>query len=276
MAKSIDVGSVCKDSKSKHAPQIVSVISNAVNTLPPTEDSAEKTACEIDRLYPSDPLEASDWLWSFWSIFVGVVRVIPADDDERQQLLVLTVAKLKTKRDEEVEMWGQRTRVWSELPMLGPIMRDSWSFSPNFDDVTDTDPCPVEEWVSLNSFAARIYGAALQDWHNFAIWELRFGLEEPFEDRPSAKDAMIATIYEWIVHAGKELHKNATKEIKLSAMETRALKPGSLFKSDQSGLTIERWDFWRERIGVLGASVGSGVSKEKAQKTLEMMKEIGG
>ncbi|KAG5999417.1 hypothetical protein E4U54_001861 [Claviceps lovelessii] len=126
MATSIDVGSACKDSKSKHAPQIVAVLSNAINTPSPTEDSAETAAAEIDSLYPSEPLEAEDWLWSFWSIFVGVARMIPADD-ERQQLLVLTVAKLKNKRDQEVEMWGQRTRVWSELPMLGPIMRDSWS-----------------------------------------------------------------------------------------------------------------------------------------------------
>ncbi|KAG5917155.1 hypothetical protein E4U42_007370 [Claviceps africana] len=275
MARSIDVASVCKDSKSKHAPQIASVISNALDTLSPTQDSADKIAAEIDNLYPSDSAEAEDWLWTFWSVLVGVARVIPADD-ERQQLLVLTVAKLKTKRDQEVEMWGQRTRVWTELPMLGPIMRDAWSLTPNFNDSENLDPSSIDEWVSLNSFAARIYGLSLQDWHNFAIWELRFGLEEPIEDRPGVRDAIIATVYEWITHAGKELHRNGTESITLNAMETRALRPGSLFKSDQSGLSVERWNFWRERIGVLGAGAGSGLSKEKAQKALEAMKEIGG
>ncbi|KAG6020910.1 hypothetical protein E4U41_002684 [Claviceps citrina] len=274
MATPIDVASVSKDSESKHEPQIVAVLSNAINSLPPSEDSAEKTAGEIDELYPDDAKEAEDWLWSFWTIFVGVAKKIPADD-ERQQLLALTVAKLKERRDQEVEMWGQKTRVWTELPMLGPIMRDAWNLSPDFDG-SENDTSSIQEWISLNSFAARLYGLSLQDWHNFAIWELRSGLEETPEDRPNAKDTRIATAYEWIAHAGKQLHRKGTEVNKLDAMETRALKPGNLFKSDQSGLTVERWNFWRGRIGVLGAGAGSGAAKEKAQKTLEKMKEIEG
>ncbi|GAB0135776.1 hypothetical protein EsDP_00004101 [Epichloe bromicola] len=274
MASSIDISSVSKDADSKHEPHIVSVLSNAINKSSPTEDSAETTASEIDKLYPADSSDAEDWLWSFWTILVGVAKKIPADD-ERQQLLALTVAKLKTKRDEEVEMWGQKTRVWGELPMLGPVMRDAWNLSPDFDG-SDNDTASIQEWVSLNSFAARLYGLSLQDWHNFAIWELRSGLEETPEDRPNAKDTRIATAYEWITHAGEKLHKKGTEVEKLDAMETRALKPGSLFKSDKSGLTTERWNFWRERIGVLGAGAGSGAAKEKAQKALEKMKEIEG
>ncbi|KAG6010689.1 hypothetical protein E4U21_005188 [Claviceps maximensis] len=273
--KSIDVRSVCKDAKSKHAPQIVSLISDTINKLPPTQESAEKTAGQIDSLYPSDTLEAEDWLWTFWSIFIGVARLIPADD-ERQELLVLTLAKLKTSRDQEVEMWGQQTRVWSELPMLGPVMRDSWSLTPSFDGSHHQNTCSVEEWVSLNSFAARVYGLSLQDWHNFAVWELRFGLEEPKDDRPNVRDAVIATVHEWIAHAGRKIHEKATEAVKLDPMEMRALMPGSLFTNGQPGLTLDRWNFWQERIGVLGEGAASGVSKEKAQKTLEMMKEIGG
>ncbi|KAK2590956.1 hypothetical protein QQS21_011352 [Conoideocrella luteorostrata] len=274
MASSIDVKSVSQDPDSKHEPQIISVLSNAINNLSPTELSAETTAGEIDKLYPSDAAAAEDWLWSFWTILVGVAKKIPADD-ARLQLLVMMIQKLKTKRDEGVEMWGQKTRVWSELPMLGPVMRDAWNLSPDF-DASDDDNKTIEEWISLNSFAARLYGASLQDWHNFAIWELRSGLEETPEDRPNAKDTRIATAYEWIVHAGKELHKQGQEVKKLDAMETRALKPGSLFKSDNSGLTNERWNFWKERIGALGGSAGSGAAKEKAQKAVEMMKEIDG
>lgn len=274
MASSIDISPLSKDSQSKHEPQIISVLSNAINKLPPTEQSADTTAREIDSLYPAGSSDAEDWLWCFWTILVGVAKKIPADD-ERQQLLALTIAKLKSKRDEEVEMWGQKTRVWSELPMLGPAMRDAWNLSPDFDG-SDKDNSSIQEWVSLNSFAARLYGLSLQDWHNFAIWELRSGLEETPEDRPNAKETRIATAYEWIAHAGKELHKQGKEVRKLDATETRALKPGSLFKSEASGLSTERWNFWRERIGVLGAGAGSGASKEKAQKAVEKMQDIDG
>jgi hypothetical protein len=145
--------------------------------------------------------------------------------------------------------------------------------SPDFDG-SEQDAATIQEWISLNSFAARIYGASLQSWVNLGIWELRSGLEEPPEDRPNAKDTRIATAYEWIVHAGKELYANGQQVQKLDAMEQRALKPGSLLKMEAAGLSKERWRFWRERMGVLGAGAGSGAAKEKAQKAVDMMKEI--
>jgi hypothetical protein len=43
---------------------------------------------------------------------------------------------------------------------------------------------------------------------------------------------------------------------------------------EAAGLSKERWRFWRERMGVLGAGAGSGAAKEKAQKAVDMMKEI--
>ncbi|OAQ73879.1 hypothetical protein VFPPC_15373 [Pochonia chlamydosporia 170] len=274
MAATIDVASLNKDSAPEHESKIISILSNAINTLPPTELSAETTAGEIDALYPSDSSAAEDFLWSFWTLIVSVAKKIPADDP-RQQLLVTTIAKLKAKRDEEVEMWGQKTRVWSELPMLGPVMRDEWNLSPDFDG-SEKDNATIQEWISLNSFAARLYGASLQSWVNLGIWELRSGLEEPPEDRPNAKETRVATAYEWITHAGKELHANGQQVQQLDAMEQRALKPGSLLKIEASGLSNERWRFWRERIGVLGAGAGSGAAKEKAQRAVEVMKDLEG
>ncbi|KAG5923055.1 hypothetical protein E4U53_003607 [Claviceps sorghi] len=275
MAEPIDDESSGEEAKSAHGPRILAIISNALNKLPATQASADRTAGEIDNIYPSDAAEAEKWLWSFWSIIIGMARMVSAED-ERQTLLALTVAKLQTKRDQEVEMWGQRTRVWTELPMLGPVMRDSWSLSPDFNSPDHSEPCSVEEWVSLNSFAARIHGLALLDWHNFAIWEMRFGLEEPIEDRPRVRESIIATSYEWIIHAGRELYKKATEGATLDALETRALMPGSLFKSNQSGLSVERWNFWRERIGVLGAGARKYLVREKAQITVQTMVDIEG
>jgi hypothetical protein len=126
MAAPIDIASLSKDSAPEHESQIISILSNAINKLPPTELSAETTAGEIDKLYPADGPGAEDFLWSFWTLLVAVAKKIPADDP-RMQLLVLTIQKLKARRDDEVEMWGQKTRVWSELPMLGPVMRDEWN-----------------------------------------------------------------------------------------------------------------------------------------------------
>ncbi|GAO14597.1 hypothetical protein UVI_02009500 [Ustilaginoidea virens] len=271
-SSSIDLSSLPRNPDSKYEARMISILSDAINNPAPTELSAETAADEIDKLYPAGTPDAEDFLWSLWSLLVSVAKKIPAHD-ARQQLLVTMIEKLKSKRDDQVQMWGQTTRVWTELPMLGPVMRDSWNFSPDFDG-SDGDNGTIQEWISLNSFAARLYGAGLQPWVNLAIWELRSGLEETPEDRPNARDTRIATAHEWITHAGKQLYRNGRQPQKLDDVEQRALKPGRLFKSETSGLSNERWNFWRERIGVLGGGAGSGSSKEKAQEMLELMSRI--
>ena len=114
---------------------MISILSDAINNPAPTELSAATAADEIDKLYPAGTPDAEDFLWSLWSLLVSVAKKIPAHD-ARQQLLVTMIEKLKSKRDDQVQMWGQTTRVWTELPMLGPVMRDSWNcesdaFSPS-------------------------------------------------------------------------------------------------------------------------------------------------
>ncbi|UNI22578.1 hypothetical protein JDV02_008454 [Purpureocillium takamizusanense] len=260
-----------------HESKILDVLGAAVNGSAPTELSAEATAGEVDKLYVAATAaggsNAEDFLWAWWSLLVGVVKLIPADD-ARMQLLVSVVGRLKARRDDEVEMWGQKTRVWSELPMLGPNMRDAWNMRPMFDG-SDRDNEAIREWISLNSFAARMFGAKLQSWDNFAIWELRSGLEEPPLSTPSAKETSLATACEWFTHAGEELHRQGRgRGRQLEAMEERALKPGQLFSSGRPGLSDERWRFWRERIGVLAGTAGSGQLKERAQAVLDKMKDL--
>ncbi|POR35209.1 Putative oxidoreductase [Tolypocladium paradoxum] len=276
MASTIDLGTISADSDgSPLVPKIRGILSAAVNDLPPTAQSAERTAGELDALYPAGDTQAVEgFLWALWSLLIGVAQKIPADDP-RQQLLAQTVQELVGKRDDEVVLWNQTTRVWSELPMLGPCMREAWDLSPMYDG-SDGDNAAIQEWISLNSFAARILGANLQTWVNLAIWEFRSGLEEPPPPSQAAKDTALATACEWITHAGKALHEQGGRVQQLDAMEQRALKPGKLFENGKPGLSDERWRFWRERMGVMGAGAGSGELKERAQRAVERMKELEG
>ena len=77
-------------------------------------------------------------------------------------------------------------------------------------DGSDRDNEAIREWISLNSFAARMFGTKLQSWDNFAIWELRSGLEEPPLSTPSAKETSLATACEWITHAATSCTGRAT------------------------------------------------------------------
>ncbi|KYK55149.1 hypothetical protein DCS_07111 [Drechmeria coniospora] len=271
MSSAIDVSSVCGEAAKGHERDIVAVFVRLVTA----ECSAEEAAADIDKLYPVGSTDAAEeFLWSFWTLLVATVKKVPATSDpDRMQPMVSMIAHLRSLRDDEVEMWGQKTRVWSELPMLGPCMRDAWNMRPMFTG-TEAETESIAEWISLNSFAARVFGAKLQSWDNFAIWEMRSGLEEPPRETTSAKDASLATACEWIAHAGEALHEQGRQGRTLDAMEQRALKPGTLFRSDRSGLGDERWRFWRERIGLFGAGAGSGELKERARKMVEKMERL--
>lgn len=134
---SIDLSAVGADSDgSPLVPKILAVLSAAVNDPPPAGLSAEGAAAELDALYPAGDAKAAEgFLWALWSLLIGVAQKIPADDP-RQQLLAEVVRELAGKRDEEVVLWNQKTRVWSELPMLGPCMREAWNREP-----TRPHPC---------------------------------------------------------------------------------------------------------------------------------------
>lgn len=147
--------------------------------------------------------------------------------------------------------------------------------TPSYDG-SEQDQSSIAAWISINSFAARILGASLQTWINFAIWSLRPALEEKEATKPSERDGLLTTSAEWIEHAGKTLFELGAQDQTLDAMETRALRPGSLFESQKSGLSTERWVFWRERLGILGENASTEELKERTKKVVKLMKEIEG
>jgi len=114
-------------------------------------------------------------------------------------------------------------------------------------------------------------GAEITTWDNFAIWALREALETPPQN-DLARDSHLVVASEWITHAGKYLGEKSKKPQNLDEPDKRALKPGKLFEGGESGLTVKRWDFWRERLETLGKVVKDDAVKEKVQKATEGMK----
>lgn len=139
-------------------------------------------------------------------------------------------------------------------------------------DGSDADNAKVQEWASLNSFAARLFGASLQSWINLGIWELRAGLEEPAQSAAN-KDLHLTTACEWLTHAAKALHEEGKQGKELEAFEARALKSGSLLEG-QAGATPERWQFWKKRLGELAPEASSTDLKARIDKVIEHMNSV--
>ncbi|KAL7938502.1 hypothetical protein V8C35DRAFT_80149 [Trichoderma chlorosporum] len=230
---------------------------------------AEAAADGIDKLCPRNE-DAEGFLWSLWGVLIGVSKQIPLDDARLRKLVEILKA-LSAKQRGTVEIWGSQHELWADMPLFGAVMREAWNGSPEFNDSPD-QASKIAQWLSLNSFAARLLSASVQPWTNFAIWELRDGLEEPLST-DKARDTHLMTTSEWIVQAGKILYDETQKSVQLEEQATRSLRPGSLIEEIESGFNQERWGFWKKRLEELSAKAGAE-AKERAEKALEAMKGL--
>lgn len=144
--------------------------------------------------------------------------------------------------------------------------------APEFDDSPE-QAAKIARWTALNSFAARLLGSAVRLWTNFALWELRDGLEEP-PVNDQARDTHLITASEWIIHAGPVLCGAALDRARLDEHDTQSLRPGSLYEGGSAGFSRERWNFWVDRLDELRSAATDEEVKEEAQTAWEMIQSL--
>lgn len=134
--------------------------------------------------------------------------------------------------------------------MLGPALREAW-ISPTYHNPSPA-PEAAQQWINLNSFAARLLNLDGLTWNYYAIWSLRSALEEPSEG--SKLDCDVAAAAQWIAHSGPLLSKLVRENP--HGEDDRALAPGKLYKG-KGGWCPERWQFWKQRLGEIGEQSGA-------------------
>ena len=111
------------------------------------------------------------------------------------------------------------------------------------------DEYPYNEWLNLNSFNARLFGAGLVEWESFIIWQMRQALEEDLSPTSStATDLRLSVASEWAIHAGRALLRKCLAERRdVTEDDKRSRGPGPLF-TGHGALNLERWGFWKRRF----------------------------
>ncbi|PTB44074.1 hypothetical protein M441DRAFT_340886 [Trichoderma asperellum CBS 433.97] len=244
------------------------LLDKAIGSSTSGTDANEAVANGIDEISNRD--EPEGFLWTLWTLLIEISKRIPLDDSRAQSLVEIT-QKLKAKQSATVEVWGSTYSLWTDMPLFGAVMREAWNATPTFDNSLG-DATTIAQWKSLNSFAARLLGSSVQSWTNFALWELRQGLEEPLSSQ-QAKDTYLITTSEWITHAGKVLYDEGRKGAQLDEDDVRALRTGSLLKGEASGFSEVRWRFWKKKIEELSVEAGAE-AKKRAEKALEVIKSL--
>lgn len=100
---------------------------------------------------------------------------------------------------------------------------------------------------------ARLFANRLAQLGNFAIFELRNGLEEDDEETKQipVAEARIRTVCEWVTQSGvrllQESLNNTFRDSPEGPNQGTPYRPGVLFKGT-NGFSLERWGFWKRRL----------------------------
>ncbi|ROW07903.1 hypothetical protein VMCG_03448 [Cytospora schulzeri] len=244
---------------------------NALNTVA-DDDKAGQLVAYLTSYSPEKldkaGLNPDDFTEYTWTVVTYIAACIPPEHPA-QDVLVQVLLRLQGSEEP-----------WKDLPGFGMFMRHMWNKSPTFDAVDDSSsisdddpPLSLSEWLNLNSFAARIFQDVQPSFRSFGIWELRSGLEEDVstdvQDKPfpqAVAEARVRVASEWIIRAGDRLLKDSL--LGVWAVETalmgRAYVGGELIPATR-GLNLERWGFWKRRLGELR----NGVQEETVRRAID-------
>lgn len=235
--------------------EVIIIVQSAFQSLSEAkaDEQARDVASQLQKLVsPEKPITQ---FGSTWEAFLSVARNISYRDHEGQEFIIKVIRVLVA------------TPPWDDLPGLAQVMRGNWSgpymalfthgnrllismADPTFDIVEgqeQDDEYPYSEWLNLNSFNARLFGAGLVEWESLVIWQMEQALEEELSPN-AATDLGLSVASEWAIHTGPALLRKCLVERRVvTEGEKRSRRPGPLF-TGHGALNLERWGFWKRRF----------------------------
>ncbi|KAK2746226.1 hypothetical protein FQN57_003348 [Myotisia sp. PD_48] len=230
--------------------------------------------------------DIESFLLEAWDTFIELARQIPSDHGSQDRLVDL-LKVLTELRPTKVQIWGEDTLVWTDLPLLAPAMREAW-ISPTYNDKMPA-PEASQRWINQNAFAARLLNLDSLTWSHFAVWSLRSALEDRPSKKAETRDCDIIAAAQWIFYCGPYLYNeaqgDAARELlekekeedpKEKALRGEPLAPGSLYKraGGKPRFSVERWDFWQQRFVEIGGQTDAEEVKAAAEKATTLMSSI--
>ncbi|CCM05962.1 uncharacterized protein FIBRA_08201 [Fibroporia radiculosa] len=220
--------------------------------------------------------EVERFLWGMWEHILIVATQVPYRHPSQDKLAGLISSLKNIPSDTVVKLWGTNMRIWQDLPMLGPNMREDLDvFNPKSHE---GDAQAQERWQSYNAFVARLFRDRTFDTPLYALWMLRDILEDiGTRQDPISLDAGLPVAAEWIFVAGSILYDfchSPDKHEPITHDIARAACGGRNYHGPP-GLSLERWQFWKERFAYI--QIHEPVEEETkhlAREAVEAMKKI--
>ncbi len=96
-------------------------------------------------------------------------------------------------------------------------------------------------------------------WLHFPIWQLREALEDPRgKDPKPAKECQLWVASEWIIQCAGSIFSEMCSNKDFDESRVQIYQTGPL--SDSRPLSVERWEFWKNRFSELITDVDAAVA----------------
>ncbi|KAF7155551.1 hypothetical protein CNMCM6106_004697 [Aspergillus hiratsukae] len=241
----------------------------AIHALTPKAGSTQEEKSELEN-----------FLWFIWGAIIEIAKQIRHNRASQDRLVDLIHA-LTELPPTTVSIWSSETRLWKDLPLLGPALREAWNRTYLSDNsatmltaqaptYTKSNDQAIAEWINLQAFTARLMSKCDPSLSLFAVWSLRSGLEEKLSDREL--DGEVAAAAMWMVYGGETLFSQLADAVQDEEKE-RMMKPGTLY-SGQGQLCKERWQFWKRRFGEMRQVQVNEETQEVIRLAREKMEKI--
>ncbi len=275
---------------------------------PSSATSPTAAAQKIDSLFPLNreeqgkKEEPESFLWEIWELFGRVAQQIPWKHPSQDRLAELVKALCDLPSDMKVEIWGKDSRIWQDLPLLGPALTEmmnstllcmlfvTFKLANRVQNLrkgqlitisavsayasSDAAPQKRQRWCSLNAFEARLTRHSTCSRQYTALCALRGALESEPDPRSRAyhQQGPVLGLYvpvaaEWIFQCGHVLF--ASKESWDSESHGKGLW------KEKPGFSPERWQYWKQRfLAISEHDQASAETKQVAKEAAEQMAKV--
>ncbi|KAH0559380.1 hypothetical protein GP486_004104 [Trichoglossum hirsutum] len=245
---------------------------------PGSEKTPDIAAVQIHRYNPTigngkkwDYADCEQFLWDFWEKFIEFARAIPHNHPSQERLVNLVIQLTRVEGQKTIIITQQRKcRFWADLPRLEECMGEVRA-PPRADQLSEFGES-ARKYINWNSFAARMHSTGLVDWEIYGLWAFRDALENTISGKPVV-NCYVTAATEWVAHGGKALFR-CFSDGPLDDETVHLTGNGHLYWG-RTGLSLERWRFWKRRFQEIGERVDEDV-KRKAIAAIGKMNEIEG
>lgn len=253
-------------------------------------DSIKTLTSSIASAFEDSGPEAVETdLWTLWGAIIDTAILTPAESVQSHDSLVSLVRGIKdlgqvdSQHPEASDAWNGR--LWSDLPILGPCLRERWNDAP--------PKASPDAWANLNMFVAKLVAADVYDASLYAIWSLREALETPRPLTSGSGDGapkalqdvgledLLPAVLAWINGCGDRLVALCVQEKSFgTGPDPSRLGPlardgevgggvtqeARVGKVERTGFSVQRWLFWQSRMLAISELKGDAGRSEKAAK----------